>query len=167
MSWNLYPTPPKTLLRFALRMVGLVCLGSGSLLPTCREPARVLPSEEPAAETVAAPEEKPAPVAEPAPTRVDVGLEVEGPDQWLRVEKIQGDAAGAWATGSFNPQRNKLDIRTRDVAQFTIDVQPIPIDWERLVVIRIDGSNSELIRRDYSLYRFVRDEHGQWVVAEP
>ena len=167
MSLNHYAFQPKNWSRSAARAVGLVCLGSGSLLPTCREPARILPSGEPAAEVAAAPEDDPAPAVEPPPTRVDIGLEVEDLNQWLRVEKIQGTAAGAWAAGSFNPQRNKIDIRTRDVARFAIDVPRIPIDWKRLVVIRIDGANSELIRRDFTVYRFVRDEHGQWIVAEP
>ena len=75
-------------------------------------------------------------------------------------------APGAWATGSFDRKRNKLDIRTRDVQDFSIDVSRIPINWERLVVIGIDGANSELRKRDYSVLHFRLDDHGQWVVLE-
>ncbi len=87
--------------------------------------------------------------------------------QWLFVEKVQEGARGGWATGSFDPERNKIDITTHDVAAFAIDVERIPIAWERLVIIGIDGINSELRRRDYRMYHFVRDSAGQWIVREP
>ena len=71
------------------------------------------------------------------------------------------------SSGSFDPARNKLHIRTGDVERFTIDVSRIPINWQRLVVISIDGINSELRRRDHPVLRFARDSHGRWVVIDP
>ena len=91
----------------------------------------------------------------------------EAADRWLFVEKAKDAAPGGWATGSFDQQKNKLDIHTRDVRQFVIDVSRIRIDWQRLVVLSIDGKNSELRRRDFSLLHFRLDDHGQWVVVEP
>ena len=88
-------------------------------------------------------------------------------DRWLFVEKTKEDAPGGWATGAFDRQKNKLDVRTSDVRQFAIDVERIAIDWQRLVVISIDGKNSELRKRDVSLLHFRLDDHGQWVVVEP
>ncbi len=99
----------------------------------------------------------------------DIGIPVEAYDldRWLWVEKTRNGAPGGWATGSFDPKRNKLTIHTRDVEQFAIEVRRVPIDWERLVVIGINGRNAELRKRDYSVLRFARDRHGQWVVIEP
>ena len=100
------------------------------------------------------------------PTRVDIAGETDDPDRWLTVEKIKGDAPGAWATASFDAKRNKVAIRTRDVEQFAIDVSRIPVRWDRLVIIAIDGKNSELVRRDHSVLHFVNDKYG-WHVVEP
>jgi hypothetical protein len=102
-----------------------------------------------------------------APPRIPLPDDPDAADRWLFVEKAKGDAPGGWATGSFDRQKNKLDIRTRDVRQFAIDVERIAIDWKRLVVIGIDGKNSELRRRDVSLLHFRLDDHGLWVVVEP
>ena len=150
-----------------VRVIWLACGAGVCLLPDCRAPARTAPPAEPTAEEATDSQPESAPVAEPPPTRVDIEFELEDPNRWLTVEKIRGDAPGAWATASFDPTRNKFTIETQDVAEFTIDTSRVPVRWDRLVIIRIDGSNSELVKRDYSLYRFTRDEHGQWVVVEP
>lgn len=99
----------------------------------------------------------------------DIGTLVEtyDPARWLHVKKTREGAPGGWATGSFDPKRNKLAIHTRNVEQFTIDVSRVPIDWERLVVIGINGRNAELRKRDYAVLHFARNRHGQWVVIEP
>jgi len=88
-------------------------------------------------------------------------------ERWLFVEKAKEDAPGGWASGGFDREKNKLEVRTRDVRQFAIDVERIAIDWQRLVVIGIDGKNSELRQRDVSLLHFRLDDHGKWVVMEP
>jgi len=100
---------------------------------------------------------------EPAPNPVAA----VDPDQWLFVERASRGAAGGWATASFITERNKLDIETRDVQQFAIDTSRIPIDWERLVVLSINGVNSELRRRDYAILHFELDDRQQWIVIEP
>ena len=149
------------------RVLSLVCAGGLCLLPDCRGPA---PTSPPAGSSIDEPAENDpemAPAVEPPPTRVDIEIVVEDPDRWLTVEKIHGDAPGAWATGAFDPARNKFIIETHDVAEFTIDVSRVPVRWDRLVIIRIDGSNSELVKRDYFLYRIALNEHGQWIVLEP
>ena len=109
-------------------------------------------------------------LAEPnvvAQRRIEIPADVDDPTRWLRVEKGRDRAEGAWATGSFDSKRNKLRIKARDVRRFTIDVARIPIDWERLVILSINGRNSELRRRNHTLLHFVLDEYGRWTVAEP
>jgi hypothetical protein len=100
------------------------------------------------------------------PSRVNIAVHADDSDRWLVVEKVKDGAAGAWATGSFDSKRNKLDISTHDVTQFAIDTARIPIRWDKLVIIRIDGRNSELVRRDYTVLHFIRDKYG-WHVIEP
>jgi hypothetical protein len=111
------------------------------------------------------PAASPPAVAPPPPVRLPD--DADAVDRWLFVEKAKDGVPGGWATGSFDRQKNKLDIHTRDVRQFVIDISRIRIDWQRLVVLSIDGKNSELRRRDFSLLRFRLDDHGQWVVVEP
>ena len=108
----------------------------------------------------------PAPDASPAqPVRIPSAA--ADPDRWLFVERTRGDAPGGWATGSFDPDRNKLTIETKDVQRFAIDTSRIRIDWERLVVLGLNGVNSELRRRDFDIYHFELDDHNRWVVIQP
>jgi hypothetical protein len=133
-------------------------------VPSCREPARKpTPVETNSnAQVVVIPKEPdPEPLSEP----VRVGL--DDFDRWLFVTRIDRDADGGWATGSFDPQRNKITIHTRNVQRFTIDVGRIPVDWERLVVLSIDERNTELRRRDFDLLEFVRSQRGGWMIVEP
>ena len=94
-------------------------------------------------------------------------LLVDDQDQWLFVETARDKEGGAWVTGSFHAERNKIDIQTHNVRQFTIDASRIPIRWQDVVIIGIDGRNSELRQRDELVLRFVRNGSGQWVVMEP
>lgn len=95
-------------------------------------------------------------------------LETQGDnsDRWLWVEKVRDRAAGGWATGRFDAPHNKLIVDTQDVEAFAIHMDLVPMDWTRLTIIRIDSRNSELRKRDFSVYHFSRDEHGRWVVLE-
>jgi hypothetical protein len=112
--------------------------------------------------TVATPLEEATPKV--IPTRVDIGVKIVDPDQWLFVEEVRGDARGGWATGTFDQERNRLTINTHDVARFAVHVEQLNINWERLVVIRMDGVNTELRKRDFAVYHFVLDEYGRWNV---
>lgn len=106
--------------------------------------------------------------SKPEPSEEDrIPAELYDADRWIFVQKAREGTAGAWATATFNRERNKLIIRERDVQQFAIDTSRIPINWERLVVISINGRGSELRKRDYPILHFARDDHGQWVVLEP
>jgi len=87
--------------------------------------------------------------------------------QWLRVLEVRTRAAGAWATGRFDEERNKLQIETHDVQRFSIDTERVAIDWNRLVILSIDGHNAELRRRESTLLHLSIDPHGRWQVEEP
>jgi hypothetical protein len=86
---------------------------------------------------------------------------------WLAVEEIGPDSDGGWATGSFDSDRNKIDVTTDDVDRFSIDMTQVPVDWNRIVIIGIDGVNTELKKRNYNVYHFARNASGQWIVTNP
>lgn len=89
-----------------------------------------------------------------------------GESDWIVVEALDDDVEGGWATGSFDPDRNKLTLETEGVRGFSVDTSRIAIDWRRPVVLRLNGANSELRPRDHPVLRFHRDEHGAWIVDE-
>jgi len=92
---------------------------------------------------------------------------MDDPDRWLFVEKVAGKASGGWATGSFDEERNKLSITTSDVEEFAVDTSRVKINWRKLVVLSIDGKNSELRKRDFDILHFRRTPHGEWTVRDP
>jgi hypothetical protein len=97
-------------------------------------------------------EPPPTPVADaPSPT-----------PSWL----VTPNNPGSGAEGSFDRKKNKITIRTADQRDFAVDTGQLPIDWDKLVILSIDGQNSELRRRDFRVYRFKLNDHGQWDVQE-
>ncbi|MBI4718694.1 MAG: hypothetical protein HY763_12880 [Planctomycetes bacterium] len=91
---------------------------------------------------------------------------LEPADRWLVVEEARQGAPGAWATGSFDRERNRITIRTKDVERFALHLAMVPVDWEKLVILRIDGSSSELRKRETSVLHLMRDAQRRWVVIE-
>jgi len=152
--------------RATARLCVVFCAWFALPAPGCHKPAPSTSEEgssTPSGRTV---ESTPTPAREEIPLRVDIGPAAGGSDSWLAVEKVRGDSAGAWATGEFDQKRNKLTIVTHAVERFTIDVGRIPIRWDRLVILGIDGNNSELARREFDVLHFVNDKHG-WHVVKP
>lgn len=137
------------------------------LLSACHETGSQSTQGEPQDRAEQVPSAENSTVTVAVPSRVALDVIADRADRWLWVERIHGSAPGAWATGSFDPGRNKLSIRTKDVDRFAVDVGRVPINWDRLVIIGINGSNSELRRRDYTVLHFALDDHGQWAVVEP
>ncbi len=142
--------------RVVWRYVAVGCLAAVlSLSGGCSEPAVKLGDDQPA--------ERPPIKAEP----ISVVLpELEDPNRWLIVQKVESGGDGGWATGSFEQSRNKIVIETHDVESFVIDTSRVAINWKKLVILRIDGRNSELRKRDQQVLHFMLDNSGRWVVKE-
>ena len=87
-------------------------------------------------------------------------------DRWLFVRAIRGEAEGAWATGQFDVARNKITIRTHEVSRFALDVSKIGINWNRGVILSIDGNTSEMKKRKTTLVEFRFDPQQGWIVSE-
>jgi len=97
----------------------------------------------------------------------DTDYSLPQPDRWLVIKKAVNVESGTFAKGDFNAARNKISIATKNVAEFTIDTDRIPIDWSRAVIISIDGINAELRHRNYSPLLFRREGYSSWSVVEP
>lgn len=81
---------------------------------------------------------------------------------WLVVLSAQPDEKGGWAKGRFDTSKNRLVIDTVGVGSFTVDTSRLPIDWDRLVIIRLDGRNRELGRKENPVIKFVRSKSKLW-----
>ncbi len=145
----------------------LVVFGTVALVPSCRRPSVAQDNANKESSNQSVEQTVVSDTAGEVPNRVDIGVHVADSEDWLTVDEIRDDAPGAWATASFLAARNRIVIETERVARFSIDMPRVPVRWDKLVVIRIDGRNSELVKREQAIYRFALDEHGHWVVLEP
>lgn len=146
-------------LSFSLVGIG-ACKTPPVAAPQDTPPASPETSKKALVQEIVTPESKP---STPSPT---ILRERDDLTKWLFVETVRDGAPGAWATGDFDAQRNKLIIKTKDVDQFAIDTSRVRINWKRLVILGIDGRNTELRKRDFAVYHFKRDKHARWVVIE-
>ncbi len=123
------------------------------------EPARPTPT--------AIPAEQPAPPPEdPDHAEVRMATLTDPQFGWLRIEGIRDSAVGAWATGSFLSDRNKIVIETENADQFTINLAKLRLNWNKRVILRINGHSSELTKKRDPLLRLHRSPAGSWDVVE-
>lgn len=120
------------------------------------------PAAEPSASTPAKVDET-SPAADapkPLPPEPDDGT------RWLFAEAASDNSKGGWIEGSFDASKNKIEIRTKDTARFRIDTSRMGINWDKLVVMNIDGKGAELRRRENPIIQFEHDGAGHWKVVE-
>jgi hypothetical protein len=137
-------------------------------------PARVAvdPEPQPPVETsrTSEPTAKEDPAEQPEvkepPRFMPVPVWEDDPNRWLVALEAADDSPGGWATGTFNAARNRLIIYTWNVTRFSVDTSRIPINWDRLVVLRLNEDNSELRRRDAQILHFRLDPRAGWQIEE-
>jgi hypothetical protein len=153
----------KTISRCALAIAGgmITCLPSACHQPA-PAPTLTAPSAQPST-TTQTPSQGEHTRQAPAPTSAPAECETA---RWLYVERFTPGTTGGFVEGDFNAKRNRLTIKTDSVTRFTIDTRYIAINWDKLVVIQLDGLNSELKRRDDPVLHFVLDKYNRWVVDE-
>ena len=147
------------------RGTGLTVMGAALVaLSACHQPAKPSTTHDP---DRGAPQ--PIPFTRARTHTAPINVRANEPDssRWLFTESMRSGTAGGWTTGTFDPRRNKIAVKTNSATGFAIDTGRIAIDWERLVIISIDGRNSELRRRDFDVLHFRLDEHKRWIVLEP
>lgn len=85
--------------------------------------------------------------------------------RWLYVARAANNEPTPSVTGTFDAARNKIEIRTKGVREFVLDTEQIDIDWNRLVILAINGRNSELRHYDFTRLRFAFDPSSGWHVV--
>jgi len=156
-----------------LRAGWAAVLGLAAVIAGCPKQEN---AHSPAAATRPAVTSQPTPASQPAqattpttsrPNHVELRIHTltDPQDGWLRIEAIRSDAPGAWATGRFVFD-NKIIIETEDVEQFSIDLSQIRINWNRRVILRINGYSSELTKKRRPVVHLRRSPAGSWEVVK-
>ena len=109
-------------------------------------------------------ESQPATASAPATATAPVGLD-DQQKGWLRIEKLQPDVEGGWATGDFDEKRNRISLVTQNVVEFSVDRRELPIRWDRRVLLRINAQSMELARKDRPKIRFRQSPSGAWDIV--
>ena len=156
-----------------LRAGWAAVLGLAAVIVGCpkQENAHSPATTRPAVTSQPAPASRPAqattqPASPPNHVQVRIHTLADPQDGWLRIEAIRSDAPGAWATGRFVFD-NKIIIETEDVEQFSIDLSQIRINWNRRVILRINGYSSELTKKRRPLVHLRCSPTGSWEVVKP
>ncbi|NOT02084.1 MAG: hypothetical protein HOP29_15840 [Phycisphaerales bacterium] len=92
---------------------------------------------------------------------------VELPDsaeRWIRGERLIDGVKGGWVTGAVSPE-NRVVIETDGLEQVVLDLSRVPADWNRRVILRIDGHTSELTRAHFPTLRLRRSPTGGWLAV--
>ena len=110
---------------------------------------------------------QPAAAASRPSNRVEIRIRTlaDPQDGWLGIEAIRQGAPGAWATGALVLD-HKIVIDTEDVEQFSIDLSQLHVNWNRRVILRIDGHASELTKKRRPVLHLRRSPAGSWDVVE-
>lgn len=92
---------------------------------------------------------------------------VELPDsaeRWIRGERLIEGVSGGWVTGSVSAE-NRVVVESDGLAQVILDLSRVPVDWNRRVILRIDGHTSELTRDRFPTLRLRRIPTGGWLAV--
>jgi hypothetical protein len=84
-------------------------------------------------------------------------------DGWVKILESDDTSSRAWVEGEVAGD-DKLTINTKNVRGFELDLTRLRLNWNRGVVLRLDGYNSELTRKRWPRLVFVRNASGAWVV---
>lgn len=76
---------------------------------------------------------------------------------------VEDNARSAWAEGRTE-DGEKLVIDTQNVGRFRLDLSRVRLDWSKRIVLRIDGHNRELTRKNLPVIIYRRTTTGGWRV---
>ena len=87
------------------------------------------------------------------------------PDGFLVIESADDTGNRAWIEGSVIGD-DRIVIQTNNVLQFRLDIGEVRINWDKRIVLRIDGYNSELTRKRWPRFSLIRTSTGAWTAVD-
>lgn len=126
------------------------------------EPAQAPPRIRSPRETEATKPETPPPAPEP----VKAESHFHSSAEWVEIVALTDGATRGDIEAVFDEGRNKFTIDAEGVSEFLLDVCRVKVNWTRPVILKIDGRNSELRKRDYCRLRMRMVGRGAWEVVE-
>jgi hypothetical protein len=97
----------------------------------------------------------------PPPIDIPVGGHGRLFDGWMQIDRSEDSAIRAWAEGRTMDD-DALIIETQNVGRFHLDLGQIRLNWQRRILLRIDGFNRELSRPDRSRITYQKTATGGW-----
>lgn len=84
---------------------------------------------------------------------------------WASIEERADPAQRAWVEGS-TLDAEKVVIETENVRRFELNLPHLGVDWSERIVLKIDGSTSELTKKRWPSMILERTPAGAWVVVD-
>ena len=84
---------------------------------------------------------------------------------WAVLTEKADTKARAWIEGSI-VSGDRLTINTENVRRFTLDLTRLRLNWQKRIVLRMDGFNSQLTKKRWPKLSFVRTAAGAWDVVD-
>lgn len=100
------------------------------------------------------------PLAPPPMPRIAV-LSAGLDEGWLTIDDVSDRDHTAWAEGRVD-DGEKLVINTENIERFQLDLSKVKLDWDKRIVLRIDGFNRELTRKNFPHLNYERTSTGGW-----
>jgi hypothetical protein len=84
---------------------------------------------------------------------------------WAHLTEHAAAGERAWIEGGIAGD-DRLTISTHNVRRFTLNLTRLRLNWEKRIVLRMDGYNSQLTRKRWPKLNFVRTASGAWDVVD-
>ena len=86
-------------------------------------------------------------------------------DGWLVIDDVSDQDRTTWVEGRVE-DGEKLVIDTENVERFQLDLSRVKLDWDKRIVLRIDGFNRELTRKNFPRLNYERTSTGGWRLTD-
>lgn len=92
------------------------------------------------------------------PTQID-----PDPPSIIAINAIESGVEGGWAE-AYIGEENRIVVLHENVESFTLRLEPVQINWDKRVVLKINDDVMQLTRKPSPIITFVRSPGGIWEV---
>jgi hypothetical protein len=128
-----------------------------------KSPPTPPPSAAPSASPAGAASPSPRPT--PGPLDADVGVDIPLQEGWATIDEKADESQRAWMEGEIR-LTDRLIITTSSVRRFALDLTRLRLNWDKRILLRLDGFNFELTRKRWPVIHFIRTPAGAWEVGD-